>query len=914
MNFLAMAGFEANEVIAAMPGVLDLAAAGQMDLARTSDISSNILSGFRLEASEMGRVSDVLAATMTSANTNIEQLGFAMSYAAPVAADMGVSIEEASAAIGRLSDAGIQGERAGTSLRAILMALAAPTDVAREQMDALGVQVTDTAGEFYSLPDIIAQFEERLAGMTTAQRTAALGTIFGNRQIGAFNVLLGVGSEELRDYTTELENAGGTASRLAGDMMSTFQGTLTELGSSLEGLGIEVGEELLPVLTELVREVFIPFTRLYGPAMVQLAGGFANGLRLILRELEPLISYMQVAGAPALETFIALLRDGTEGAVDAAVAAYRRQAEAILEQQEGWESSTAALEVYNQASEETQRQLQAEAQAIEAQRERLVGYIAMLQHRYTTGEITRDQYLEELEALNAQIEALDKMAPRLADQAVALEAAGGASEEAVDALSQLAQATRLTKDEIAALDEELRKIEQEGLRAFQDAVQTEVGFLEDREEARRSHEERLAGIVRDGEERRESIQEDIADAEARFAEDTAENQVRMAEELAEATTEAERQAAYERHNERQADIDQRIIQAREANVEELQDLETANQERLAAQQAAFEEQERQAAESYARQQAQQLAHLGQELINYVTVKARQNGVSDEALEEMTAGIRGEFGVQQSLMDRSYSDFMAMADSWAENNGENTDAYIGQMRDVRSSATETQREVNARIDQLTREATEAFHRGELGPDAYATRLSEIPGEAEAAVGATNEQLNQLPAELETDYEVQSTAPEDVAAINTELDTIPREVETVHRVKREAEQTKQDFVASLASKPQGMATGGVMLAGRAYETGEGGREIVIPRVDSTILPNAVSERLLASASMPTSAAMAGGGGGATIQMGGVNITINGATVDNASRLQELAATIRAEVEAGTWQQMSRALDSITIQEVW
>jgi hypothetical protein len=109
-------------------------------------------------------------------------------------------------------------------------------------------------------------------------------------------------------------------------------------------------------------------------------------------------------------------------------------------------------------------------------------------------------------------------------------------------------------------------------------------------------------------------------------------------------------------------------------------------------------------------------------------------------------------------------------------------------------------------------------------------------------------------------------------------------------------------------QGMATGGVMLAGRAYKTGEGGREIVIPRVDSTILPNAVSERVLAAASTPMETR--------SIRMGDINVTnnINGAVIDNSARLQELAATIEARTRESTWEQMSRALDSITMQEVW
>lgn len=139
-SFLAMAGFEVNEIMAAMPGVLNLAAAGQMEIGRTADIASNILTGFGLKAEETTRVVDVMAKAMTSSNTNIEQLGHAMKYVAPVAAAVGVDIETAAAAVGRLSDAGIQGEMAGTSLRAILLRLVNPVGEAADVMDKLGIK------------------------------------------------------------------------------------------------------------------------------------------------------------------------------------------------------------------------------------------------------------------------------------------------------------------------------------------------------------------------------------------------------------------------------------------------------------------------------------------------------------------------------------------------------------------------------------------------------------------------------------------------------------------------------------------------------------------------------------------------------------------------------------------------------
>src|SRR5690606_9248121 len=130
---------------AAMPGLLDTAAAAQSNLGVTADIVSNILSGFGLQAHETARVADVLTATFTSSNTTLESLGNTMSYVAPVAASLGVELEAVAALAGRLGDVGIQGERAGTALRAIMTRLAAPTGEAASIMSQLGIVTTDSS-------------------------------------------------------------------------------------------------------------------------------------------------------------------------------------------------------------------------------------------------------------------------------------------------------------------------------------------------------------------------------------------------------------------------------------------------------------------------------------------------------------------------------------------------------------------------------------------------------------------------------------------------------------------------------------------------------------------------------------------------------------------------------------------------
>jgi TP901 family phage tail tape measure protein len=243
MGFLAMAGFDTNQIISALPGTLELAAAGNLDLARAADIASNVLTGYGLQAEEVGRVNDVLALASISANTNVEQLGNAFKFVAPVAAAMGVTIEESAAAIGIMSDAGIQGEMAGTALRNILAELA-------KESDTLGVSVYDTNGVMLPLADILAQLESR--GFTTAE---SMGE-FGMRAGPALQALLSRGSGALRDLTTNLEGAGGTAARLAATNMEGFNGAVLNLRSAVEGLQIAIAQSgLLDFFQSLVERL-----------------------------------------------------------------------------------------------------------------------------------------------------------------------------------------------------------------------------------------------------------------------------------------------------------------------------------------------------------------------------------------------------------------------------------------------------------------------------------------------------------------------------------------------------------------------------------------------------------------------------------------------------------------------------------
>lgn len=253
MSFLGMAGFKTQEIMEAMPATLDLAAAGNLDLATAADIASNILSGFGKDASELVNISDMMAKAMTNSNTDLQQLGGAMKMVAPVSKGFGISIAETTAAIGKLSDAGIQGESAGTGLRGILATLS-------EKSDQLGMSVFDASGNMRPLNDMLTEISNK--GTSTAE----IMEVFGKKAGPSMLALLEVGGEGLKEFTTELENSGGTAKRIADVQMQGLSGQLTKLKSATEGLAISFGELIIPVvvkLAEFLQDLVTKWTNLH---------------------------------------------------------------------------------------------------------------------------------------------------------------------------------------------------------------------------------------------------------------------------------------------------------------------------------------------------------------------------------------------------------------------------------------------------------------------------------------------------------------------------------------------------------------------------------------------------------------------------------------------------------------------------
>jgi len=255
-GFLAMAGFDAKKVLTAIPGILDLSKAAGVELATTADIGSNILSGFRLQADQMGRVGDVLAATFTRSNVDLRMLGESMKYAAPVAAELKISLEETAAMAGLLGNVGIQGSEAGTALRGLYNRMASPPKDAEKSLKKLGIKTKDSAGNMRSMSTILGELAKKSEKMGTATRMGHFKAIAGMEAGSAMATLVAEeGAKGITKFIDILKEADGEASRIAKIMGDNTQGLIKGLSSRLEGLAISVGKVLKPEIDPLIKDV-----------------------------------------------------------------------------------------------------------------------------------------------------------------------------------------------------------------------------------------------------------------------------------------------------------------------------------------------------------------------------------------------------------------------------------------------------------------------------------------------------------------------------------------------------------------------------------------------------------------------------------------------------------------------------------
>lgn len=238
MENLAAAGFTTSEIMNAMPGLLNLAAASGEDLASSSDIAASTLRGFGLAAYDAAHVADVLAANANRTNSSVADTGEAMKYIAPLARAAGLSLEETAAAIGIMANAGVNGSQAGTSLRGALSRLSKPTKDMSEAMDELVISFYDSNGKMKSLTEQVGMLRQATEGMTDEQKNNYLVTLYGQEALSGMLALINEGEGSLGELTNAYKNCDGAAQKAAETMQDNLSGALEQLGGSAQTLGL----------------------------------------------------------------------------------------------------------------------------------------------------------------------------------------------------------------------------------------------------------------------------------------------------------------------------------------------------------------------------------------------------------------------------------------------------------------------------------------------------------------------------------------------------------------------------------------------------------------------------------------------------------------------------------------------------
>lgn len=282
---LAALGFTVNDILGAMPGVISAAEASGADMAQTAEVMASAINIFGLEASEASSVADILAQTANQSAADINDMGYALKYAGPVAAGLGISMEELSASIGIMTDAGLDGSNAGTALRAGLLALLNPSEQNSKVMKSMGLQLTDNNGKFIGLSGVVGELGDSMKGMTDAQKTATLASLVGTEAASGMLALMSAGPAEIDKMTTSLQNSGGASADAAAKMKDNLKGAVEELSGAFETMQISIGTALTPALTIIagvVQKVADAFNALSPGAQAFIAIGAAVTAVLLL--------------------------------------------------------------------------------------------------------------------------------------------------------------------------------------------------------------------------------------------------------------------------------------------------------------------------------------------------------------------------------------------------------------------------------------------------------------------------------------------------------------------------------------------------------------------------------------------------------------------------------------------------------
>lgn len=418
--YMSMSGWDVQQSLDGIDGVLNLAAASGEDLGRVADILTNSISSFGDEAKDAGRYADVLAAAASNANTDVSGLGEAFKMVAPVAGALGYSLEDTSVALGLMANSGIQGSQAGTALRSALTNLVSPTKAMKDEMEKLGINVKDSSGEMKPLDVLLKDLRGSFGKLTEAEKASAAATIFGKEAMSGMLAIVNAGESDFNKLSKAIADSEGVAESMSKTMQNNLAGQITNLKSGLEELALKISDALEPVMKRIVSAVqdlvnwlngldketqlmivsVAALAAAIGPLAIALGTilTMVGGFMTMLPTLIPLISALAVpigivvASLTALGIAYALLKTDAD--------------EAYKSQEKMAESNLALSESYLETLEGTTEQIDKTGELIAKTKEQMEvtdGLVDSFENLMNKSKLTTEEFGEFL-TLQTQIE------------------------------------------------------------------------------------------------------------------------------------------------------------------------------------------------------------------------------------------------------------------------------------------------------------------------------------------------------------------------------------------------------------------------------------------------------------------------------------------------------------------------------
>lgn len=318
-QYMAMAGWKTEDMLSGLPGIMNLAAASGESLGTTSDIVTDALTAMGLQAGDSAHFADVLAAASSNSNTNVSMMGETFKYAAPLAGALGYNIEDLANAVGLMANSGIKGTQAGTSLRSILTRLADPPKDCAAAMEEYNISMTNSDGSMKSLMEVMENMRDSLGDLDEQEQSAAASAIGGQEAMSGLLAIVNASEGDFAKLSSAIDNADGSAERMAEVMQDNLQGKITILKSALEGVGISAFEKFQQPLEDAVENVteavsnfdldaflqkmqgILAYAQQFAPVVAAIGGAIA-GLYASIKAMESLKKL-----ATSVQAFFALI-------------------------------------------------------------------------------------------------------------------------------------------------------------------------------------------------------------------------------------------------------------------------------------------------------------------------------------------------------------------------------------------------------------------------------------------------------------------------------------------------------------------------------------------------------------------------------------------------------------------------------